>query len=166
MDDIISSLERGFVTALLAASFSFILFLILLIAAKITRKKIERLPLLCLVAFVFGLLALVTGMITGASRNVAVGQVLPASLSLIGAVALYVITKSEAEVPIAATAVIAFSIMLLIGTVIGSYERVRFAAYQDALRYQPSRLKTQADIEFAINGYRRSRGLGPIDFSR
>ncbi|MCE8419640.1 hypothetical protein LZ190_13100 [Rhodovulum sulfidophilum] len=165
LEDIIASLERALVVAAIAATFSIIVCLSISILAKIAGKATEGLPLLCLVAFVFGTLALVTGMITGASRTVAVGQVLPAALGLIGAVALYVITKSPSEAPIAATAVIAFSLLLLIGTVLGSYERIRFTAYQDAQRYQPQRLKTQADIEFAINGYRRSRGLGPINFS-
>lgn len=164
--DIIESIERAFITAGIAAAFSVIVCVFVFTVAKVSGREAKQLPLICLVAFVFGVLALVTGIITGASRSVTVGQVLPAALGLIGAIALYVITKSHSEAPIAASAVTAFSLLLLVGTVLGSYERVRYAAYEDAQRLQPSRLKTEADIEFAINGYRRSRGLGPIDLSK
>ncbi|WP_299618153.1 hypothetical protein [uncultured Tateyamaria sp.] len=163
--DITASLEKTLIIVAIAAGFVLVVFLFLKVVEAVSDQKQSQIPVLCLIAFVFGTLALVTGMITGASRNAAVGDVIPAALGLIGAVALYVVTKSPREVPLAATAVASFSILLLFGTVLGSYERVRSVAYQESLRYDFPRLKSQADIEFVINGYRRSRGLEPLDFS-
>ena len=164
--DILAGIEKTLTVTALAAGFSLLVFFVLKATKAITGKEISNAFSLCLVAFVFGTLALVTGMITGASRSAAVGQILPAALGLIGAVALHVITKAEAEISVTATAVTAFSLLLLLGTVLGSYERVRAAAYQESQRYDLQRLKTQTDIEFVINGYRRSRGLEPVEFAR
>lgn len=163
--DILSSIEKTLIVLGISFGFTVVFFLCLKVSEKLSGKKIQQSALLCLIAFVFGMLALVTGVITGASRSAAVGDVLPAALGLIGAVALYVVTKTKTEIPVASTAVISFSALLLLGTVLGSYERVRSAAYQESLKYDFNRLKSQADIEFVINGYRRSRGLSPINFS-
>ena len=163
--DIFSSLEKTLVVLGVCTVFSLVVFLFLKVVEGVGTKRIEGIGQLCLVAFVFGLLAAVTGIITAASRSSAVGDVLPAALGFIGAVALYVITKQKSEIPVAATAVTAFSAMLLFGTVLGSYERVRAVAYQSAQEYNFERLKTQADIEFVINSYRKSRGLDPISLA-
>lgn len=163
--DILSSIEKTLIIFVISAGFTIIFFLFLKIAGYVSGKRIEQTVSLCLIAFVFGTLALVTGVITGASRSSAVGDVLPAVLGLIGAVALYVITKSKTKIPVASTAVTAFSILLLLGTILGSYERVRSEAYQESLKYDSNRLKIKAAIEFVINGYRRSRGLAPLKFS-
>lgn len=163
--DIISSIEKSMIAIVISAGFTLLYFIFLKVVEQVLGKKISNTLQLCLTAFVFGLLALVTGIVTGASRSAAVGDVLPAALGFIGAVALYVITKTKSEIPIAMTAVVSFSALLLQGTVLGSYERVRSAAYQASLEYDFERLKTQADIEFVINGYRKSRGLEPITLS-
>lgn len=164
LSDILAGLERGAIVFGLTFGLATTIFILGQWSKVVLGRSIPNLGTICVVAFVFGILALVTGLVTGASRSAAVGQVLPAALGSIGAVALFVVTKAPKEIPLAATAVSAFSLMLLVGTVLGSYERVRSVAYEDAQRYDLKRLKTEADVEFFINGYRRSRGLTPLSF--
>jgi hypothetical protein len=164
LSDIMAGLERGAIVFGLSFGLAALIFILGQWSRAALGKAVPNLLTLCVVAFVFGILALVTGLVTGASRSAAVGQVLPAALGLIGAVALFVVTKSPKDIPLAATAVAAFSVMLLVGTVLGSYERVRSVAYENAQRYDLKRLKTEADVEFFINGYRGSRGLAPLSF--
>ncbi|MBP0483849.1 hypothetical protein [Sagittula salina] len=163
--DLIAAAEKTGIV-LLASS---ILPVAVLIGAGLAnrREKPDRLPTgqLAMVALVFGCLACVTGLIAGASRTAVTGQVLPAALGLIGAVALYTVIQKEASLPVAGCAVLAFSLMLAFGTVLGSYERARSQAFAEAQRYDMGILKTQADIEAVINGYRRARALPVLDFS-
>lgn len=166
LTDILASIEKSIVAIFLVAGFTVTYFAALLISEKILCKEIPQKHILCLTSFVFGLLAIVAGIVTGASRSAAVSDVLPAALGLIGAVALYVVTREKSDISIASSAVVAFSTMLLLGTVLGSYERVRSAAYQSSQQYDFERLKNQADIEFVINGYRRSRGLSSIELGK
>ena len=91
--DITASLEKTLIIVAIAAGFVLVVFLFLKVVEAVSDQKQSQIPVLCLIAFVFGTLARVTGMITGASRNAAVGDVIPAALGLIGAVALYVVTK-------------------------------------------------------------------------
>jgi hypothetical protein len=117
---------------------------------------------LALVALVFAALALVFGLITGASRTAAVGQLVPAALGLIGVATMYLITKEKGEVATTSVAVGSFALMLLFGTVLGSYERLRAEAYLEARAYDIRVLQAKAEAEFLINAYRKARGLEPV----
>lgn len=163
--DISAAIDKSLAIIGLGLGFALLLFLVLTAVGVVTRRPIPQIPYLCLVAFIFGILALVIGLITAASRTAAVGDVLPAVLGFIGAVALYVITKSEKMIPVAATAVSSFSILLL-GTVLGSYERARGTAYAESQRFDIRQLIAQANAELAVNGYRVQKGLKPINFSK
>lgn len=162
--DIVASFEKTLIVVSISATFVLIYFFVLKFIEIYSQRPITNMGHLCITAFIFGLLAIVVGVITGASRSTSVGNVVPAALGLVGAVALYVVTREKANISIAATAVISFSTLLLLGTVLGSFERSRFVLYQSSLSYDFKNLKHQADLEFAINGYRRSRGLEPIAF--
>lgn len=164
--DISAAIDKSLAIIGLGLGFALLLFLVLTAVGVVTRRPIPQIPYLCLVAFIFGILALVIGLITAASRTAAEGDVLPAVLGFIGAVALYVITKSEKMIPVAATAVSSFSILLLLGTVLGSYERARGTAYAESQRFDIRQLIAQANAELAVNGYRVQKGLKPINFSK
>jgi hypothetical protein len=164
--DVLVGLEKTLIIVGLATGYSAIVFLVLTSLGTLTGKAVARIPLLCLVAFIFGTLALSTGMITASSREAAVGDVLPAALGLIGAVALYVFTKVEREAPLAATAVASFAILLLLGTLIGSYERARAVDYLANHRFDKKQLIDEANLELLVNGYRAHIGLQPLDFSK
>ncbi|MBI1170675.1 hypothetical protein GC209_04675 [bacterium] len=164
--DVLAALQMTIVVTGLAAGFAVLVFLLVTSYAALSGARVERIPFLCLVAFLFGTLALVTGMLTGASRTAAVGDVLPAGLGFIGAVALYVFTKPKRDLSVAAVAVVSFSILLFLGTVMGSYERARAVTFEESQKYDRDRLIYQANIEAVVNGYRKHRGLPPIDFSK
>ena len=94
--------------------------------AKLVRKT---LALLFLVILTFSLLGFVTGEIMGQSRESAVGAVLPAVLTLLGGVAIYLIgSKGVQTQAMVASMVFCFAIALLMGTVYGARLRVEFEA--------------------------------------
>ena len=111
--DLAAGAEKTAIAFGVLLAFVLLVFVALRLVAHVFSVIIQSIPLICGVTAVFGSLALVTGMITGASRSAAVGQVLPAALGLIGAVALFVLTKVKSESLVAGTAVISFSVMLL-----------------------------------------------------
>lgn len=164
--DILNGLAKLGIGIGLAAIWAGLIGAVALLSGRIRRERVQRLGAICVVAFVFGLLALVAGIVTGSSRVAAVGQVLPAALSLIGGVALFLFSRAPGEMPILASAVASFAALLLLGIVLGSFERMRAEAYAEAQRYDMARLRAQADVEFFINGYRASRGLAPLTFER
>ncbi len=111
---------------------------------------------------VFGCLAGVIGLLMGSSRTAAAGNVLPVALTFIGGLAIFLITKEANKAVNVSASVLAFSLMLLFGTVIGSYERAR-ATEQVALKtWDIERQKWLAQREFAINAYRDTLGLKPL----
>lgn len=164
-EDILTSVEKAFVVVLIASAWAALISGALSLQTRFSGIEMPNKLVLCAVSLVFGGLALVMGLITGASRSAAVGDVIPAALAFIGGVALYVITQAKSERATALVAVVSFSVLLMLGVVLGSFERLRSVAYQEALKYDLQTLKAQADAEFAINGYRRSRGLPEISLS-
>lgn len=91
-----------------------------------TKKLIHRSQLskLFIIVFAFSLLGVVTGQITGMSRAPAVGAVLPAILSLVGGVLVYLIgVKGQRTQAFLAIATIGMVSCLLIGTFWGAKSR-------------------------------------------
>ena len=160
--DIFSSIEKTLIVLLIAMSSVVAFFLVAKLFEAITGKKIETLGALVAVWGVFTVLGMVIGLITAASRVSAVGDVMPAALGLIGAVALFAVTKSPKDLPMVSAAVVSFSILLFLGTVLGSHERLRADLYAEAQKYNVERQIARAEVEFIVNAYRRSRGLEPL----
>lgn len=122
-------------------------------------------------AFVFALLGIVTGLTMGASRVAVVANILPAALTFIGGLALWIVSRESkappapGQIALVATAIMAFVLMLFFGTVLGAFERNR-ALYQASRdSHDIQRLRHEADVEFAINAYRDALGLAPKDFA-
>lgn len=113
------------------------------------------------ISFTFGILAIVTGFLTATSRETAIANVIPAVLTLIGGLALYIVDKGQEKFLVTGISVLSFSMMLFMGAALGSFERQK----GEAQAKSPTMLRKAADIEFAINSYRRSLGLQPISLS-
>ena len=129
---------------------------------QISKTKVLELPASCAVVFVLGCLAVTTGVMTGASRIAAVGDVVPAVLGLFSAFAVFLVSKADSEKFVPLAAMFSFSVMLLVGVTIGSNERAIFLAKARAEYLNPMHLKAVSDLEAAINGYREHKGLGPV----
>lgn len=108
--------------------------------------------------FLFAFLGFVIGLVMAASRDAAVGAVVPASLTFVGGVAVFLFGKPEYDKAIVFSAAFGFSAMMLFGTVLGSYERARAVEY--ARSAVP--LLRAAETEFLVNAFRTSRGLAPL----
>lgn len=93
-----------------------------------------------LVIFAVALLGIVAGQMTGQSREPAVAAVVPAVLTLLGGLMVYLVAgKSLQQQKATAIAVIAFSFNLLIGTFWGShlrYEAELFATGEEVSLYR------------------------------
>jgi hypothetical protein len=105
-----------------------------------------------------GFAGIVAGFLTGSSRAPAVSALVPAVLTFVGLVVVYLIGKSVLRSTLAGFIVFVFSANLLVGTVIGSASRDRHEEYVQS----PQFLKLKADQEFAVRQYRRALGL-PLD---
>ena len=113
----------------------------------------------------FSTLGLVTGYLTGLSRDSAVGNVLPAVLSLLGGFAAFVISKNKESRLIVGCVVFLFSGMLLLGSGWGAV--MRYYAEQEKRYVEQEELievalKNKARIEYEVNRFRRSLGLSPL----
>jgi hypothetical protein len=105
--------------------------------AGLSRK---RFPLLFLSILTFALLGFVTGEIMGQSRESAVGAVLPAVLTLLGGLVIYLIGSKGAQTQAIVTSMaFCFAIALLAGSLYGAQLRVEF----DAQTVDPPRLRLQ-----------------------
>ncbi|MEO1537172.1 MAG: hypothetical protein AAFR73_05520 [Pseudomonadota bacterium] len=165
--DILSSAEKVGVAVLISSVLPFV-FLIVTAVINSTRGKDESIQVWPILAasFVFGLFAFVFALTMSASRTGAVGQVLPAALAFIGGVALWVVTKKEGEPWVVFSSIVSFSALFLMGTVLGSYERQRAMRQSELSHYDLATLKSIADAEWAINIYRKSKGLEPVTLSK
>jgi hypothetical protein len=105
-----------------------------------------------------GFVGMVAGFLTGSSREPAVSAIVPAILTFIGLVVVYMIGKSNLRSIIVGFAVFVFSVDLLVGSVLGSASRNRYDELLTSIEFQ----KRKADQEFAIRLYRRALGL-PLD---
>lgn len=103
----------------------------------------------------FSLLGLVTGLLAGLSREAAMGAVLPAVLSLVGGLAIYLVGSEKVDQGLVGVCIIALSLDLLVGTIWGSdlrdvYEREAKSAVAQ---------KRNALTEVEVRDFRRDLGL-------
>lgn len=170
LDDIIASGEKVLVVLGISAVWGLFLgiiawFLSYLFAGRENFSRNQSLLTLILASFVFGMFAFVFGLTMSASRTGAVANVVPAALTFLGGLALWLITKEKANAPVIAVCVLSFSAMFLFGTVSGSYERQRAIQASEKQRYDLKILKDKADAEYVINVYRKSKRLKPINLN-
>lgn len=130
-------------------------------------------------ALSFGALAYASGYLAGISRVAVLGQLLPASLGLIGGVAVFMFGKDDGNRTAVGVAITSFSACLFIGFLNGGEDRVQ----RDLIVTQRARLELaeerslreqeifnvelqalRADREFRINTIRAALNLAPIDF--
>jgi hypothetical protein len=100
----------------------------------------------------FGIIGVTSGYLTGLSRVGAVSALVPAALTLVGGVAVYLFGKGGKPALLAAFAVVDFSVLMLVGTLIGARER---DVTENSLDDKIFKLKQ----EFVIHQYRQSWGL-------
>jgi hypothetical protein len=167
--DIFLALEKTAVVAFSALVVALLVWIALSARASARPGTADPVGLATGAAFVFAFLGIVTGLTMGASRVGVVANVLPASLTFIGGLALWIIARetkdgtpvTPAQIVVIGPAVISFMVMLFFGTVLGSYERNR-AEFQATLdRIDPDRLRHEAEVEFIVNAYRSALGLPP-----
>jgi len=126
--------------------------LLLVHRPRVGRKKFY------VVLLAFALLGIVTGLLAGFSRTSAMGAVLPAVLSLVGGLGIYLVGAEKADQGLVATCVIALSLNLLVGTVWGATLRDDFE--RDA-KSAMSR-KRDALIEAEVREFRKDLGLPEV----
>jgi hypothetical protein len=94
--------------------------------------------------FALCLLGIVTGQVTGLSRDAAVGTVIPAILGLLGGIVLYLIGSKGKELQgLVVMGVVGLSLNLVVGIYWGAYSRDAYEAYAS----RPEVLTAQALAE-------------------
>ena len=147
----------AFATALIVSGVLSLLAALFICYFRLARKDFR---LLLLVLFAFSLLGFVTGQIMGQSREPAVMGVLPAVLTLLGGIAIYLVgAKGLQTQALVAAMVSSFALALLIGVHFGGRLRVDFeiqnAAYLDNQRHA---VELQAeDHRFVVETVRLQR---------
>jgi len=107
----------------------------------------------------FGIIGISSGYMTGLSRVGAISALVPAGLTLVGAVAAYLFGKGGKPAILASFAVINFSIMTVVGSLIGGRERVETEQAETSLDHRINQIKEEAILQ----NYRKSLGLLPLD---
>lgn len=92
----------------------------------------------------FSLLGLVTGLLAGFSREAAMGAVLPAVLSLVGALAIYLVGVEKADQALVGVCVIALSLDLLVGSIWGAVLRDEYEREQGLFAFKVSAMAAAA----------------------
>jgi ABC-type multidrug transport system fused ATPase/permease subunit len=115
------------------------------VMVRLRRPARGHLWLVFLAIFAFSMLGFVTGQVMGQSRESAVGTVVPAVLTLLGGVAVYVVGSKGVEVQANVSAmVLCFAVTLLIGTLFGSKMRFDYDyAVADPVRLRNRELALQ-----------------------
>lgn len=108
-----------------------------------------------LIGLPFGFTGIVAGFLTGESRAPAISAVVPAILTFISLIVVYMFGKGSLRSIIAGFAVFTFAADLLVGTILGSLSRERHDEAIASVEYQ----KSKAEQEFAIRQYRNGLGL-------
>jgi hypothetical protein len=103
----------------------------------------------------FGIIGMTSGYMTGISRVGAVSAMVPAGLTLVGGVGVYLFGKGGKAAVLAAFAVINFAIMTLTGALIGGYERLE----SEQVQHSFESAKEEVNKEFLLRQYRHSLGL-------
>jgi hypothetical protein len=140
---------------------SFLIFLLIYGIAYAWHKS-TREGAVILAGFLSGLpigfTGMVAGFLTGSSRSPAVNALVPAILTFIGLIVVYMIGKGRLRNIIAGFTVFVFSADLLVGTDLGSASRERHEELLGSVKIQ----KLRAEGELAIRLYRKGLGL-PLD---
>jgi hypothetical protein len=89
----------------------------------------------------FGIVGIASGYLTASSRVGAVSALVPAGLTLVGGVAVYLLSKGGKEAIFAAFAVIDFSVMMVLGAEIGMRERLQSDQALSSLQIQQDQIK-------------------------
>jgi hypothetical protein len=110
----------------------------------------------------FGIVGMISGYMTGSSRVGAISALVPAALTLVGGVGVYLFGKGGKSAILAAFAIIDFSVLMLVGSLIGGRERVQTEAAQASLE----NMEVQIEKEFALEQFRRGLGLPPSGTSQ
>ena len=137
------------------------ILLVILLATVISMfapNKTQRLELF-LVVFAFSILGMVTGYLTGFSRESVVGAVLPAVLSLMGGLMIFLVGKNQESRSIVSISMIVFALTLLLGTSWGAVMRSTAEEFKKSEEY----LKYQAFVEAEVNEFRSNLGLPPLE---
>jgi uncharacterized membrane protein len=106
----------------------------------------------------FGIIGMTNGYLTALSRVSAISALVPAALTLVSAVAVYLVGKGGKTALLASFAVINFSTMMIVGGLIGGRERVET---EQAINSLAAKYK-QSDDELALRQYRYRLGLDPV----
>ncbi|MGD9851837.1 MAG: hypothetical protein AB7T38_11260 [Nitrospirales bacterium] len=124
---------------------------------------------LFLVLLAFAMLGIVTGYLTGFSRTPAIGAVVPAVLSLMGGLVVFLIGKNVESRSMICWAIFVFSFTLLVGSGWGAVMRgvhdnelMRQKSNLDEFLKSEDYLKKQAFIESQVNEFRNNLGLPPL----
>lgn len=112
---------------------------------------------LLVILFPFSTIGIISGFLTGLSRNAAVTALIPAVLTFVGAVVAFQVVKSKSATVTASLATIFFSFFLLFGSLLGAAEREVYEARKGSLDQQ----LREVEIEFEVERYRKGLGLPP-----
>jgi hypothetical protein len=157
MEDIIRGLDANVGLALLEVSALLALSIVVAVffaglaglarwAARPSKNKFNALWLMRQGIFgggPFGIVGVTAGYMTASSRIGVIGALLPAALTLVGGIAVYLTAKGGKAAVFSAFAVINFSVMMLLGAEIGGRERLQSIQLQNTLEYQRSQIKQQ-----------------------
>ncbi|MGO9951617.1 MAG: hypothetical protein ACLPN1_05325 [Dissulfurispiraceae bacterium] len=128
-----------------------------LIIAICAGTSIQRKELF-LVSASLSMLGAVTGYLGGFSRVPAFGTILPAVLSLMGGLIVYLVGRHASSRVIVSVSIFAFSLTLLIGTEWGAVMR----DLDEESRKSEMYLKNRAFIEAQVNEFRQKLNLSPL----
>jgi len=94
-----------------------------------------------IVSITFSLLGIVVGFLSAGSRESILGQVIPASLSLIGLLSAYLFTKQSEALPYVIASAFTLTSGILLGTVWGAEYRVQSSSSREIIDLRAATLK-------------------------
>jgi peptidoglycan/LPS O-acetylase OafA/YrhL len=131
--------------------------LIALIITFLVGKSNDRKEIF-FVVISFSMLGMVIGYLSGVSRTPTLNNVLPAVLSLIGGLIVYLVGKDSSNRIIICIALFALAFTLVIGSEWGATTR----EVADEFKHSTQYLERQAFIEREVNIFRKNLGLPPL----
>jgi hypothetical protein len=105
----------------------------------------------------FSIIGMTSGYMTGSSRVGAISALVPAGLTLIGGVTVFLFSKGGKAGVLAAFAVINFSVMTLVGALIGGRERMQTEQIENSVEYREAEIQK----DFLLQLYRQGLGMDP-----
>ncbi len=103
----------------------------------------------------FAIVGIGVGYMTGLSRESAVGALIPAALTIIGGLGIYLYGKSKRAAVLATFTILNFTILLLIGVLFGAGQRSESERMLESIDYQ----KHLIENDFILKKYKRGLGL-------